>query len=330
MEEFHESIKLGTYTENKTLRDKRDLLTKELKEKLPDDTPKFEKLDQGSYAMNTGINPEGGDYDIDVGIVFECTKKDFKNPVDLKKIVRDALKISSRTPEIRRPCITVTYIKDGETDYHVDMAIYVKRSDEKGYDLAKGKENSGEEFCVWEQADPKGLVQWVADVCDDAKEGEQYRRCVRYLKAWKEHKFSSGEPISVGLTVAAGKHFKANIDKYEGPDDLQALRHIVNKMYSNFETVTHDEFGEGERLVVKLPVTPKTDLFDKMSNNHMETFEKRLKKLLDAIDNATAEEVPEKACEYLQKQFGEEFKIPEKSETAKKTRSSIASSGMSA
>ncbi|MGJ3502445.1 hypothetical protein, partial [Piscirickettsia salmonis] len=69
--QFHDEIKLGTYDENQTLRDKRDLLVDELKEKLKDEQLPgtdqkltFTKMDQGSYAMNTGIKPDSDDYDI--------------------------------------------------------------------------------------------------------------------------------------------------------------------------------------------------------------------------------------------------------------------------
>jgi hypothetical protein len=58
---FHDEIKLGTYDENQTLRDKRYMLVKELKQglkdkKIPDTETAltFSKFDQGSYAMHTG------------------------------------------------------------------------------------------------------------------------------------------------------------------------------------------------------------------------------------------------------------------------------------
>ena len=81
---FHSNIKLGAYDENKTLRDKRDLLINELTEALKDEkipgTDKpltFKKFDQGSYAMNTGIKPKEDDYDIDVGIIFDITNDEY-------------------------------------------------------------------------------------------------------------------------------------------------------------------------------------------------------------------------------------------------------------
>ena len=105
--EFHDTIKLGSYDEDKTLREKRDTLIKNLRENIHEDAPSFESFNQGSYAMSTGTNPKDGNYDIDVGIIFDCTCDNYDDPVELKKIVRDALLHGNRTLHIRRPCVTV-------------------------------------------------------------------------------------------------------------------------------------------------------------------------------------------------------------------------------
>ncbi|MGB2739093.1 MAG: nucleotidyltransferase, partial [Cognaticolwellia sp.] len=94
---FHNEIKLGTYDENSTLRDKRDTLINDLRdslknEKIPgtDKPLTFTKIDQGSYAMNTGIKPKNNDYDIDVGIIFDISNDEYDSN-NLKKLVRDKL-----------------------------------------------------------------------------------------------------------------------------------------------------------------------------------------------------------------------------------------------
>lgn len=40
---FHDAIKLGTYEENSSLREKRDLIIKQLKDRLKDKNPKTQK-----------------------------------------------------------------------------------------------------------------------------------------------------------------------------------------------------------------------------------------------------------------------------------------------
>ncbi|WP_234498043.1 cyclic GMP-AMP synthase DncV-like nucleotidyltransferase [Vibrio maritimus] len=91
---YHDQIKLGTYEENADLREKRDLLINELKkslaeEKVPNTDRKltFSKLDQGSYAMHTCVKPQDGDYDIDVGVVFDITTDEYDSR-ELKRFCR--------------------------------------------------------------------------------------------------------------------------------------------------------------------------------------------------------------------------------------------------
>lgn len=81
--QFNEKIRLRRYKENDTLREKRDIILSKLsiglkrvfgdKDKL---TLKYEKFDQGSYKLGTGIKPLDGDYDIDVGLRFDLGTKD--------------------------------------------------------------------------------------------------------------------------------------------------------------------------------------------------------------------------------------------------------------
>lgn len=129
---FNDIIKMGTYEENAILKDKRDLLINELRnsltdEKIPDTNKSltFSKIDLGSYAMNTGVKPASGDYDIDVGIIFDITNDEYDSN-KLKKLVFDKLnKNHNRTVEFNKPCITVNYTRG----YHVDLAIYSKNSE---------------------------------------------------------------------------------------------------------------------------------------------------------------------------------------------------------
>lgn len=81
---FHDAIKLD-YDDNKELRDKRDELLEILKANMPSDAGSFEIFHQGSYAMYTGVKPlDDGDYDIDVGLLFNISKDDYPNPVTVK------------------------------------------------------------------------------------------------------------------------------------------------------------------------------------------------------------------------------------------------------
>lgn len=328
-EEFHAAIKLDNDDEKAKLRDKRDLLINALKENLPDDLPGFETFVQGSYSMHTGVVPLDGDYDIDVGVIFDCKQGQFPDPVVLKKKVRDALDTHGRTVLIRRPCVTVNYMRAGVSEYHVDLAIYTKRDDAL-LDIAKGKENSAKEFRVWEASDPKQLTKLICDAFTDDKDLAQYRRCIRYLKRWRNVQFrNGGAPRSIALTVAAKEWFKPKIESSGKPADLLAMLDWVKSILDHFHGVVTDE-GYHERLKVYLPVTPAGDMMEGLTKQQMETFKAKLETLRDALEEAYDEDLPEDACALLQKQFGDVFTVPAKSATAKAAIPPVISTGNSA
>lgn len=326
-DQFHAAVKLDEDNEKAKLREKRDTLIKELRERLPEDAPSFEYFHQGSYSMHTGVVPLNGNYDIDVGLIFDCKRDKYADPVELKKIVRDALSNGNRTVDIRRPCVTVTYMRDGTPIYHVDLAIYVKR-DDSYLDLAMGKENSDAEKRYWQVSDPKTLTSKITGRFSD-DDAAQYRRCIRALKRWRCEKFSTGGPLSIAITTAAHQWFqpaKSVSGKYL---DLIALKNLTATMLVQFSDTEHD--GEiANRLKVYLPVTPNNDLMAGMTNIQMSDFKGKLKALNDALKSAEAEELPEVACATLQKHFGDDFPVPDKNETAKSVKAPYISTGASA
>ena len=102
-EKFNNKIRLD-YENNVTLTEKRDILIKILHES--DKIPTFIKIDQGSYAMHTGINPKRErEYDIDVGLRFKVNKEDY-NPMDIKKAIAEILKNHTEYgSKIKKPCV---------------------------------------------------------------------------------------------------------------------------------------------------------------------------------------------------------------------------------
>jgi len=329
-DEFHSNIRMDEDDEQAKLREKRDLLLKNLREKLPDDAPSFESFHQGSYAMNTGTKPLDGNYDIDIGLLFDCTKEKYPDPVELKKIVRDALVNGNRTVDIRRPCVTVTYMKEDKPDYHVDLAVYVNGAG-SAFDLAKGKEHSEASQRVWEQSEPKELTKLIKDRFKD-KEAEQYRRCIRYMKRWRDNRFSSGAPISIALTVAAYHWFQPSLDPInDSPKDQAALKSWITTLLNQFTSIySAEEQRFVDRLVVTLPVAPKSDLMAKMTDKQMEAFKAKLEELKAELAAADGDALPEDACKRMRGQFGPDFPVPAASETARKVEAPYISTGSSA
>lgn len=326
-EQFHANIKLDEDDENAKLRDKRETLLGALRANLNADVPAFENFNQGSYAMHTGVVPLDGNYDIDVGLVFDCRRDRYPDPVALKVKVRDALDNNGRTVAIRRPCVTVNYMRGKEVDYHVDLAVYVKRDDGL-LDLAKGKENSDLSKRIWETNDPKRLTEIICTAHSDPDELAQYRRCIRYLKRWRNVQFVSGGPLSIALTVAARLWFRPHFESSGKPGDLIAMLNWVNAMLVQFSATWDDGFYN--RLKVVLPVTPHTDVMAWMTKAQMQELETRLKSLRDALQEAYDEALPEDACKRLVREFGDDLPIPEKSTTARTVTAPVISTGNSA
>ncbi|MCI5221540.1 MAG: nucleotidyltransferase [Candidatus Electrothrix sp. AR4] len=325
-EKFHDQIKLTD--EKKLLREKRDILKNNLEEgfKKIDEAPKIDTyLLQGSYAIHTGIKPANDDYDIDVGVVFDCSREDI-GALKLKNMVKNALDHPSRDPKLKNPCITIQYSQNGENTYHVDMPVYIKRDDEEGYDLAWGKSSSSED---WVQSDPKGLVDAINEKYPDDEERYQFRRVVKYLKAWKGNKFSFNVP-SIGLTLAVWDMFSSNIDPFDNSrNDLSALRKTISKIHSSFQGVNIDENGANlYRLETRLSVVPKNDVFEKLTDKKMTELWTKMGYLLNALSDAEREERIDSASKELGKYFPD-FPVPTSQETAKAAIFSLNNSGAS-
>lgn len=239
---FNEKIRLD-YGTNSELAEKRDTLLRILENDK--DLPSFKKLDQGSYAMYTGIKPgDGREYDIDVGLRFNVNKSEY-DPMDLKEDIEKLLKNHTEYgAEIKKPCVTVTYKKDGEPSYHVDLVVYVyedKDNTDSQIYIAKGIKGN-KDSQKWDKADPKGLVEHINNGVEMGKQRDQFRRMLRYLKRWKHRRFDAkghSEPSSIGLNLIALDNFI-----YYEEDDLSALIHIVDSIVNSFRFEGIDKDGD--------------------------------------------------------------------------------------
>ncbi|MCY1018627.1 nucleotidyltransferase [Pyxidicoccus sp. MSG2] len=346
--DFDKNIRLSLETEEKTLSEKREIILGKLRDKFAEmraekkPVPKFTDFNQGSYEMDTGIRPANGDYDIDVGLCFNCSTADYPNPVDLKVLVADVLEDHTRLgTEIRKSCVTVNYMVDGKKAFHVDLAVYAyddAQSESKSLFLAKGYRDSDEDNRWWEPSDPRGLINWVKTRFQDA-ERQQFLRVIRALKRWKTEKFKTdgqNAPSGIGLTVAAGEWFQPEVyfDSYERrsySDDLKAMRYFVGKMVDKFHYIgTKDDGSPLYRLKVLVPVAPRLDIFERMTDGQMTTFRDRLIQLRDRLDEVANEPDIVRACQLMRQDFGEEFPVPEKKDTGRSGAKAVVSSGVAA
>lgn len=334
--EFHEKIKLIDTDENTQLRDKRDLLLDEirayLKKKSEADEKKalitFQPENQGSYSMGTGIKPIGdNDYDIDVMLLCNISKDDY-TPTEVKKWVFEALNKSQRTVEYKKPCVRVQYHEKGDIAFHVDFACYANsNTDGKAY-LSRGKPTSKPEEIKWELSDPKELKNKINNKYSNPEESKQFKRVIRYIKRWKDFQFQNtvdGKPTGIAITALAYNGFVPcfDIDAFSSekkPNDFFATKKFIQYFINQFDWL--------DNITVKLPVLPYNDLFEKMKKNQNQTkiLKKKLKNIKDSFDEAERETDPVEACKILQKEFGEDFPVPDKNDTGQKRTKAVASS----
>lgn len=332
---FHDEVRLSM-DDHKDVIDKRDMLISEIRAYLKkmcadEGIPliRFESFNQGSYAMGTGVKPikDEHDYDIDSGLLFELGINDY-TPIQVKQWVYDALNINGfRSVKWKKSCIRVQYIQQGLPRFHVDFACYSADNNNGRIYLAKGTLSSANEDKKWEESDPKKLRELINNKFRDYEECRQFKREIRYMKRWKDNQFSSkdGKPTGIAITALAYEGFipsVKNLFTWAGDiDDLKATKNFVNHIISQFN------FFWDERILIKLPVSPYNDLFVKMSDLQCKQLKEKLKKLRDDLTKAENETDPHEACKILQKQFGEDFKVPPKEETGQSRK--IAAAGTS-
>ena len=171
-------------TEQNELREKRKLNVKRLKEGLleyNEENKKDYKISedriQGSMAMHTIVQNDNGDYDIDVGIVFESSNLNGLGPLASRNMVADALKRKTKQfaeePEVKTSCVRLKYTSTG---YHVDFALF-KREKDTVDDKEYTYEHAGSE---WSVRDVKALEEWFN--AQIKEKGDILRKVIRLSK----------------------------------------------------------------------------------------------------------------------------------------------------
>ena len=311
-DKFHGRIKLGRKDDAyKKARDRDDSIKAEVKTAFRKaGYPIVADFIQGSLKTHTGIVPISGDYDIDRALVIDEDKAP-KNPVTPKKKALDVLEDRGfKNAKIKKPCVTADYASD---NVHIDFIIYKKSGDQ--HYLAVGKKNSDENNREWSTADPRGLMEWIADFSvyyyDAESVRAQFRRLVRYLKRWRDVQF--GETVrpkvfSIGLTVMVKQRLAPSFSTEGAREDLVALRATVEAILDAgyFEEEKASEY----RVRVDLPVEPCRDIFYGSSLDTGTQLYNKLKRLKEQLEKAEALSDEREQCEILNMLFGDDFKVP--------------------
>ena len=288
---FNDEITLTTAKSN-SLRTSRNALRDVIKTWFSDNSknsPHF--CWQGSFAMKSTVNPlNGSEYDIDDGVYLSgystLDSSEWPATSTVHNWVKNAVTGQTKADPVNKDtCIRVIYA----SGYHVDLPIYIKK-DNSIYLAHKSK--------GWTISDPKAFREWFVTKVND--NGEQLRRLVKYLKAWKDYKDVSLKGIEITILVSN------NFCVYEGHDE-KSLRDTVQAIITSL----NDSF------TCYKPVAPYENLFDGISESKKNTIINSLTALKNALDKAISEKDPLTASNYMIDQFGARFPKGEPLEEAK-------------
>ena len=273
---------------------------------------------QGSYVMDTIINPSNADdqYDIDDGlyIIGELSREKRPTPKAFHDWIIKLIEAGKSDFEIEEikdkdTCVRVIYKgRNGDLNYHVDLpSYYAINKDEP--DLANKKDgwhlSNPIEFIVWfEKLIESGFKKeyileffnykdeyhnWLTDI---RKRDHQLRRIVRYLKAWGD--LQRGEmPPGIIMTILAGENYVE-----DERDDVSLLKTLqkINK-YLN-------ENG----FKCFRPTNPcDEDLFENYTTKQKKYFEQALESFIDSGEQAISHSNLKNACMKWQKHLGMRF-----------------------
>lgn len=95
---------------------------------------------------------------------------------------------------------------------------------------------------AWHPSDPRRIERWFSK--EVSAKGEQFRRCCRYLKAWRDHLWRTGGPSSIFLMVVAAKTFSPSPDR----DDLAFLE-LLRKLPAALKSLVTLPNDSGDDLL---------------------------------------------------------------------------------
>lgn len=142
--------------------------------------------------------------------------------------------------------------------------------------------------CNWMESDPRAVKDWF--LAEVAARGEQLRRVVRYLKAFRDWKWASGGPTSILLMAAAAPLF----EKRDRRDDV-ALLDVVKVLPARLRGGVNNPVDDTESLTKRFGNERVEE-----AAKQFEAFEKVLRGALDSGNEA-------QACSWMIGEFGPRF-----------------------
>lgn len=292
--DYHEEIKLSSSKKKELVGDKdkkgsRDALRDKIKKDFKDKgrkQPKFHM--QGSFSMNTTINPISAEYDLDDGVYLQNIDtskpiKEWETPETVHKWIFDAVDgHTSKTPTDMNLCVRVHYADEKK---HIDLPIYAQK-DDIYYLAVKGT--------GWVESDPKEIKDWFMDEVKD--KGEQYRRISRYFKGWKDFREDKNKQVKLyggfQLTVIASYDFVTNDSDEES--FYRTVKKINSKLWKYKDKIKH-------------PKKSSKNLIEHYTEARREKFVEEFEKMFEQAKKAYEETDCVEKSKKWQKVFGDRF-----------------------
>lgn len=140
----------------------------------------------------------------------------------------------------------------------------------------------------WVRSDPRPVKDWFLKAID--VHGEQLRRTVRYLKAYRDWQWDEGGPASILLMAAAAECFEPRHNR----DDL-ALLDVARQLPGIL------------RQGVKNPADPDEFLTNRLGQSGVEEACQKLDQLTKYLQAAIECTDDLQACVWMQRMFGQRF-----------------------
>ncbi len=286
-EKFYGNVALSDGKKNnlkKARKALRDRIRNHFKEKRKEKAPFFSG--QGSFSMDTIVNPINGEYDIDDGVYLQNLDPDMSKWPSSETVhnwIYEAVDShTDQKPQDKRTCIRVLYSREKGQDYHVDLPIYGMK-DKIAYLAEKGKSS-------WPESDPKAFIEWFEG--NIKTKGELLRRMVCYLKAWSDHNQKQAPMLNgISLTIAAAEQLVSS------QRDDQALVETVKRISSQIRNTK----------TIKKPVKPNENLLADWGQENITKLCDRLDIFANKGEKALNTDDKEEASLLWVAQFGNRF-----------------------
>jgi hypothetical protein len=297
--EFDGIVKLRSNKKDK-LRTSRDSIRDNIKKYFAENRDKHNVnfKGQGSFLMNTTIEPLSCEYDVDDGVYIFGKEIDRPGVQTAHNWIFEAVKNrTSSKPMDKNTCVRVIY----KNDYHVDLPIYYMMDQSKDqYSLADEIPLLAHKAKGWIESDPYAFKKWFDE---QAKNKPQLKRLVRYLKTWSDKKQNDNSslrfPSGMIFTVLACENYCNNErDDVALVDTLKAIQIKIDDSRSFFASFS-----------CYRPTVDKTEnLLDKYSaGSTKKSFLDALDRFIRSGEQAIQIESKKDACAKWQKHLGDRF-----------------------